>query len=112
MFRRIPLFLLCALTAFGAPESLRVQWDANSEPDLAGYRLRLGSAPGVVERVIDVGLVTTATVVVTNLTYLTVIAYNTAGLESEPSNEISFSPTGTEMEKVNGFLVGTNQYTP
>lgn len=114
MFRRLAAFLLVALAAFGAPEQVRLLWDANSEPDLAGYRLRMGSAPGKVERVIDVGLATNATVTITNLTYFTLTAYNTAGLESDPSNEISAGSTNgpAALPATGGYRVVVVQFVP
>lgn len=110
MFRRIAAFLLIALTSFGAPEEVQLLWDANTEPDLAGYRLRMGGAPGRVERVIDVGLVTNATVTITNLTYFTLTAYNWVGLESEPSNEISAG--STNLTSVGGYRVVEIRFVP
>lgn len=69
-------------------------WDANSEPDLAGYRLKYGTAPDTHDTVIDVGLVTRYSVVGQLLYgvayYFVVTAYNEAGLESDKSNEISY----------------------
>jgi hypothetical protein len=73
-------------------ESIRLAWDANSEPDLAGYRLRWGTASRAVEGTLDVGLTTTAEVsgLLAGLTYFfSVTAYNQGGLESAPSDEIS-----------------------
>ena len=67
-------------------------WDPNSEPDLAGYKLYYGLGSGQYDEIIDVGNVTTNTVtgLEDGLTYYFVVtAYNTAGLESDPSNEVS-----------------------
>lgn len=71
-----------------------LEWDPNSESDLAGYKMYVGTASGVHGAPIDVGLVTTYTV--TNLQsgstyYFAVTAYNTAGLESGKSNEVSWT---------------------
>lgn len=114
MFRRFAAFLLVALATFGAPEQVDLLWDPNSEPDLAGYRLRMGRAPGVVERVIDVGLVTNTTVTITNLTYFTLTAYNTNGLESDPSNEISAGSTNPPpvLPSPGGYRVVVIRFVP
>ena len=32
-----------------------MQWDANPNPDVDGYELRIGTLPGVVERVVEAG---------------------------------------------------------
>jgi hypothetical protein len=75
-------------------------WDANTEPDLAGYRIYHGTGSGVYPNVSDVGNTTTATI--SNLTagqtyYFAVTAYDTEGLESGYSNQVSYLPpvTGT-----------------
>lgn len=71
-----------------------VSWDANTEPDLAGYRLYYGTAPGVYGTPIDVGNVTSY--LVTGLTagvvyYFAVTAYDTSGNESAKSTEVTLS---------------------
>jgi fibronectin type III domain protein len=81
-----------ALPAYGTA-SVSLAWNANSEPDLVGYRIRYGIASGVYTHQLDVGKATSATV--RNLTdgtryYIVVSAYNIAGLESRPSNELSY----------------------
>jgi hypothetical protein len=71
-----------------------LEWDANSEPDLAGYKLHYGTACGNYTSVVDVGNQTTYTL--SGLTagttyYITATAYNTAGLDSTYSNEVVFT---------------------
>lgn len=83
----------CAFKAFGQstpqPTPITVMWDPSPSPDVAGYILREGSAPGKVDRAFDVGKTNLANVVLFNLpAYLTVIAYNSNNLASLPSNEI------------------------
>jgi len=89
-------------------------WDANSEVDLAGYRLYYGLGSGQYDEIIDVGNVTTNTVtgLEAGLTYYFVVtAYNTAGLESDPSNEVSYTvPLGTSPDsRVVGRHIFYNQ---
>jgi hypothetical protein len=65
-------------------------WDANSETDLAGYRVRYGTASGAYSTTIDVGNQTTATISVPDgfVYYFVVQAYNTTGQTSGDSNEV------------------------
>lgn len=75
--------------------SATLAWDANSEPDLAGYRIYYGNASGSYPTSIDVGKATTCTVsgLDPRLTYyFAATAYNTAELESDPSNEVVLNP--------------------
>ena len=74
--------------------AVNLAWDASSDPNIAGYKLRYGTTSGNPSQTIDVGKTTTATV--SNLNdgttyYFTVTSYNTAGVESQPSNEISYT---------------------
>jgi len=71
-------------------------WDANTEEDLAGYKLYYGVAPGTYPQVIDVGNVTqfTKTGLAENTNYyFAATAYNSADpvLESGFSNEIMWN---------------------
>jgi hypothetical protein len=72
--------------------SLTLKWNANTEPDLAGYRIYCGTHSTVYDLQLAVEK-TLVTGVVTNLTsgtyYCVVKAYDTAGNESGPSQEVS-----------------------
>ncbi len=79
----------------GHSAQVSLAWDANTEPNLAGYKVYYGTASQNYGWVLDVGKVTTFTV--TGLTdgltyYFAATAYNTSNLESAYSGEVS---TGT-----------------
>ena len=66
-------------------------WDANSEPDIAGYVLSYGTAPGIHDQTIDVGNITSRQLTLNpGWYYFVVQAYNTVGLVSPPSVEVAF----------------------
>jgi len=74
--------------------SVGLAWDANSDPNIAGYRLHTGSQSGVYSQSTNVG--NTNFVLVTNLIagkpyYFTVTAYNTTAVESAPSNQVTYT---------------------
>ena len=67
-------------------------WSANTEPDLAGYRLYVGTLPGVYSGYVDAGRVTTCELreLIRGMTYyFALTAYNTAGVESNFSPELT-----------------------
>ena len=88
-------------------------WNANPEPDIAGYKLSYGTSSGNYTTTVDVGNVTSYSLpLVTGQTYYFVVqAYNTAGLVSAYSSEMPFTassgPTITGLSPNSG-LVGTN----
>lgn len=96
--RPIPLLLALALVGWAlviaAPAraaTVEITWNANTEPDLAGYKVKYGQSPGVHGTVVDVGNATTHTV--SGLTagavyYFVVTAYDTSTNESGPSIEV------------------------
>jgi len=100
--RLLPLLLAAAITVLACSASARaadvtLAWDANTEADLAGYKIYYGTAPGVYGAPMTIGLQTTYTL--TNLSpgtyYFAVTAFNTSGLESGFSNEVSTTVSGT-----------------
>lgn len=77
----------------GAITQATLEWDPNSEPDLAGYKLHYGPASRSYDTVIDVGNQTTYTLTdleVGETYYIAATAYNTSGMESGYSNEVVF----------------------
>ena len=92
-------FVLGCCLAFTSPgvqsataHSATIQWAANSESDLAGYKVYQGTTPGVYGPSVDVGNTTIYTA--QNLQagrryYFAITAYDNAGNESLPSFEVS-----------------------
>jgi hypothetical protein len=110
------LMVLCATPSLAS--SVTLAWDANTEPDLAGYVVHYGTQPGTYTNSTDVGNRITWTV--SNLTaghsyYFVVRAYNTSGLTSAPSQEVStfipLPPTITAVTPNAGSYVGGTAVT-
>lgn len=110
-----PLFLLIAVSililffysyeVFSAPMTLA--WDPNTEPDLAGYKVYFGTGSRAYGSPIDVGNVTTYTLVGLNQGhpyFISVTAYDRSNRESEYSNEVS----GVAKEPTQTYTVTTN----
>jgi hypothetical protein len=71
--------------------SASLVWDANSEPDLAGYRISYGPSSGNHTTTVDVGNVTSWLLTLTTGRYYFVAqAYNTSGLVSAKSSEVMY----------------------
>jgi hypothetical protein len=73
-------------------EQVALSWDGSNDSDIAAYRVYYGSASGSYDQQLDVGLATTA--IIPNLPdgstyFFAVTAYNSEGVESAPSNEVS-----------------------
>lgn len=88
-------FLLLCLGQYAYSADVKLAWDPNKEPDVAGYEIHYGNASGDYLSSVDVGNVTTCTI--PGLTegethYFAAKAYNAAGLESGFSNEITYAP--------------------
>ena len=71
--------------------NLTLAWDPNTETDLAGYKIYFGSASGKYGTPTTIGTTNTITLYgfATGQYFFAVTAYNTAGLESGFSNEVS-----------------------
>ena len=75
--------------------SVTLAWDPSPDPDVVGYRVYVGQSSGVYAPPVDLGNQTSVTI--SNLQegipyFFAVTAYNSLGLESDPSNEVSFTP--------------------
>ena len=71
---------------------MSVAWDPVASSGLAGYKVYLGTAPGTYGAPIDVGNVSSSSVnnlLVGTTYYFVVTAYDSSGLESLPSVEVS-----------------------
>ena len=84
------IFLIIPFLASGAV--VKLAWDPNTEEDLAGYKIYYGYASGDYDTSIDAG--NTTTFQITDLEYdqtyyFASTAYDTSGLESDYSDEIS-----------------------
>jgi|GEM_PF-4704807 len=80
-----------------ADDWVTLAWDPNSEPDLGGYIVYYGVRSRLYTNAINVGNVTTNTVtglVEGVLYYFAVTAYNTHGLESDYSDEVTYLAGG------------------
>lgn len=96
--------IACAAIAHAASETF--VWLPNTEPDVAGYRIYYGTPPGKFNQVVDVGNVTRATItgLAPGNTYqFFATCYNTAGLESDPSNIVELT-TNPNVPKAPGNL--------
>lgn len=92
------VLLSCASSA-QPTGSIGLTWSPNTESDLAGYRVYQGNQPGQFNELLDVGLTTVA--VIDSLSpgttyYWFITAYNTAGMESLPSQTVSITTEGGE----------------
>jgi hypothetical protein len=77
----------------GATGTVTVTWSANSEADLQGYRVYVGTSSGSRAQMFDVGNVTTTrlTLPLGSTYFFVVTAYDRTGNESSPSGELSRS---------------------
>ena len=100
--------------AFLAPaqntQSVNLAWDASPSSDVVGYLVEYGTSSGNYTNVQDVGNTTTATV--SNLAagttyYFVAIDYNNTGIDSGPSNEVTFTTTLNPNPQI-----GTNVMAP
>lgn len=102
MLKQLLLLLLLTMSAKAA--TITVAWDANSETNIAGYRLYYGTSSRVYPTVLDVGKTTMASIsnlVSSGQYYIVATAYTTSGLESDYSSELTAL---TLIPFVSGFL--------
>jgi fibronectin type 3 domain-containing protein len=95
-FGTIGAFILYAVQVSNAQSAtVTLAWNANPEPNVAGYRLYYGTASHAYTQVVAAGNSTTASVpnlVAGTVYYFAATAYNTAGNESLFSSEVAYAP--------------------
>jgi PA14 domain-containing protein/List-Bact-rpt repeat protein/fibronectin type III domain protein len=97
----IALFLISSHAQVRAAESVRLGWNASPSSGVTGYRVYYRPSSSTQSTSVNVGNVLTA--IISNLndttTYLFwVTAYNSAGLESSPSNVLSYMTPSSSAE--------------
>jgi hypothetical protein len=101
------------LPAF-ALQKVTLAWDPSADPTVVGYNVYYGAASGAYTNKVNTGAATSATIsnLVEGVTYyFAVTAYNSAALESDLSNEISYTvplaPTISLSAPTNGATYQT-----
>jgi hypothetical protein len=95
--RRLVLALMLALVAgvrAAAAESVSLEWDPNPEPEVVGYRVFIGTQPGIYDSQVDVGNTTsyTATLQAGQRYCFAVAAYFTGPALGTKSAEVCTDP--------------------
>ena len=124
---RRALFVACVLTvlcslapAVSSAAQVTLAWDANTDPDLAGYKLYYGLSSGSYQSSVDVGNVTGYTLsglLEGQTYYFAATAYNLSLAESGFSNEVSKAladvtpPTVSLTAPANGATVSGTAVT-
>jgi hypothetical protein len=94
------VFFLCIVNAPVCFPQVKLLWDANTGPAVAGYRLYYGTSSKSYTASIDVGNHTTFIVAQTPIvdTYYAVTAYTSKGDKSDFSNEVVYQPPETPSD--------------
>lgn len=98
---------ICLLSILAQAASIQVTWDANTESDLAGYKVYYGTAPGQYGAPVTVTTPSYTFQGATDKTtyYVAVSAIDTSGNESALSDEVSiYVPDVTPPAKPTGLL--------
>ncbi len=100
--KRLPILILFLLIPISVPAQVpmdvTLQWDANTEPDLAGYRIYASTQRGVYTTPIadvQAGIETVTVQVEEGLTFFVATAYDTADPPNESTYSNEVSTTGT-----------------
>jgi hypothetical protein len=91
--------LICTAISYAAQVTL--EWDANSELDIAGYNVYYGNSSRDYDVTLDVGNLTSVTIadlIDNGIYYFAVTAYNTEGYESGYSSEACINCARLELD--------------
>jgi hypothetical protein len=103
-------FTSTAWSSSGPLSSVTLAWDASPSPDVAGYRVYVGTNSQSLNRQLEVGQQLSATVpglVVGTNYFFAVTAYDLIGLESDFSNVISYTIPAASEPRPRVLLLST-----
>lgn len=101
MKKLILTLIFLAIPTLVYAETVNLSWNANTEPDIAGYKIHVGTTSGTYGAPIDVGNVLTYPLNLNAGThYITITAYDSVGNESGYSYEIKYV---AKIARVSGF---------
>ena len=107
------VLLLNICSFLGSAQAATLMWDSVPDPDVTGYKVYVGQAPGGYSISTDVGNAVSWTISGTvngTTSYLAVTAYNSMGLESRFSAEVLY--LGANGNQAPSVLVIPNQVIP
>ena len=111
-FAGLMVALLTLASVAQAAQTITLAWQPSPDQNVAGYRLYFGLSAGELTNSFDLGNVTSKEVsgLEDGQTYFFhVRAYNDLGVESDPSNELSYTvPASTQGESEVGGESGNN----
>jgi hypothetical protein len=109
----VALFTFVSAFNTQALQNVTVAWNANSETNLAGYKLYYGTSSRAYTNVSNLGNVLSASVTLLegSTYYFAVTAVNTLGLESDYSAEVSHNIPGNRSP-ITISIVGNGTVTP
>ena len=89
------IIVILSLTALLQVCAVQLAWDPSPDANVTGYKIYYGTNSGSYQIIVDVGNVTNTTITLTNYapitTYFIATAYTVEGVESLPSNEVSYA---------------------
>jgi hypothetical protein len=94
--------LLVFLPGSGYSAQVTIAWDANSEPEVAGYKLHYGASSGQYPSLSDAGIQTTCTLAGLQagvVYFFAATAYDTYGNQSSYSQEVTFTVPSVAQDK-------------
>lgn len=96
----LALFLFFFCLGQGVAADVMLAWDASESPEVTGYKVYVGNAPGNYNEPITIGNQTSYTVTGLNsgTYYFAIKAINAYGDESDFSNEVSVNVNGNSCD--------------
>ena len=98
---QVVLALICFAPVLKGATTVTLQWDNSLDESIASYKVYYGPSDNIRANEINTGkvnLLTVSTLIPGNTYYFSVTSVNTAGMESPPSNEVTFTALASPAE--------------